>query len=422
MRILRLCIDIPYPPTEGTRIEPFHTNRYLAEAGHEITLVAFQWRPTDTAPVRRYCDLHTFPFDGRNKPLKLLQGALQGFPVNYVKYRRRDVLAHCLRLLDQRSHDVVLVDYGAMGWVALRLKQRMGIPLVTRWYNLDTLIWRRWCGAQASALKRFLGRRQVASMAQFEAQLACASDICMVMGAGDAVLLQQLAPTARVRYLPHGVDTGHYAPRDSSLQESESVLFLASNYRWHPNLDAARRLVTEVMPRVWRARSKARVYLTGDDVIPEMRAWDSAGRVVFAGFVPDERELLARTAVVVIPMRLGGGIKLKLLSALSMAKAVVTTPEGAEGLAGLVDGEHLLIRDTDAGFADAILELMADPQRRATLGTNGRALVQRHCDWPVIGRELETALSEVVQAQRPRKPSLDTSRPELANAVNEGKP
>lgn len=400
MRILRISIEVPYPPTGGTRMEPFHTNRGLAEAGHDITLVAFQSQACDTKPVQRYCELHAFPFVARNTFPQLARGLIERFPVNYVKYRRPEVLDCCVRLLQKRSYDVILVDYGAMGWYGLRLRERIGVPLVTRWHNFDTLIWRRWCEAQRNPIQRFLGRRQAEYMARFERQLANGSDLCLAVGALDAALLQKLAPEARVRYVPHGINTDHYAPRDRSAEEAGSILFLATNYQWHPNVDAARWLCQEIMPQVWSAVPDARLYLSGRDPTPEMQRWTSE-RVVFTGFVPDERELLARAAVTVIPMRLGGGIKLKLLTALSMARPVVTTSQGAEGLQELTDGEHALVRDNTTEFAAAMIELLRDPARCRQLGEAGRKLVRAKCDWRVIIAEYEKAFVEVAQVRQP---------------------
>lgn len=399
VRILRLCLEVPCPPNDGTRIEPFHTTCRLAQAGHELVLVAFQRQPGDTTALRRYCELHAFPFAGGNSAFHLLRGALEGFPINYVKYRRQDLLDCCLRLVTRRTYDLLIVDFSAMGWYGLQLHKRMGIPLVTRWHNLDSLIWQRWCDGQTNAAKRWLGKRQLAYVHRFERGLAQNSELCLMVSALDAELLSQSAPGARVRYVPAGIDTEHYAPRKASAQEPGSILFLSSNCQWHPNVDAARWLYQTIMPQVWRALPHARLYMSGENPTREMQRWASE-RVVFTGFVPDERDLLARAAITVIPMRLGGGIKLKLITALAMAKAVVTTPQGAEGFAGLVDGRHALVQSGARGFASAIVELLEDPDRSRRLGEAGRALVQATCEWRVIADAYEKAIAEVAGERR----------------------
>jgi len=396
LKILRICQETPYPPTDGVRIEPYFITKFMALRGHEITLLCFQSDARDVTPMREWCDLHTVPFDGRNTPFNLVRGVIERFPVNYIKYRDQRLLAAVFRLLGTGNFDVAVVDYSALGWFALQIKNRFPLtPVVTRWLNLDTLIWERWSGLEGHGLKRTLGKIQTGFVREFETQLAYASDLCLTIGAKDTELLHQMAPSANVEFLPAGIDVEHYAFQPASA--ARALLFLASSYKWHANSDAVKWLHDEIMPRIWARHPETLLYITGADHTPEMQRWTGDGRVVLTGFVPDEREVAAKCRVLVVPMRLGAGIKLKILTSFAMGKPVVTTSQGAEGVAGLGDGKHCLVRDSAEDFADGVAELLDNDELHRRLAASGRELVSRTYDWRTLAGQWEQLLLSVVQ-------------------------
>jgi len=403
VKILRICQETPFPPTDGVRIEPYFVTKLLASRGHKVTLVCFQSGDRDVMPLRNYCELYTVPSSGRNTALHFLWGAVEGYPVNYIKYRDKRLLAIVAGLLQGEHFDVVVVDYSALGWFALQIKRQFpSTRVVTRWLNYDTLIWERWTGSQHNSVKRLLGRIQTAFVRRLENELASVSDLCLVVGARDAELIQEMAPTANVEFLPAGVDIDHYAFQ--SLPARRDLLFMASSFKWHANHDAVAWLHGEIMPRIWARHPGTVLHITGADHTPEMRKWGSDGRVVLTGFVPDEREVAALCSILVVPMRLGAGIKLKILTALAMGKAVVTTSHGAEGVAGLEENTNCLIGDSSGDFADAVIRVLDDIPLQQRLATNGRRLVCERYDWEVIVGQFESLLESVVGRQRHSEP------------------
>ena len=399
MRILRICQDVPFPPDDGVRIDPFHSSRLLAERGHEITIVGFLKGHRDVSVLKSWCELHAVPFNGKNSPANWLRGIMQRRPVNYVKYRHPELQELCDELLAARRYDVVVVDYSAMGWYAFEIKRRFDIPVITRWHNVDTLIWERWVNTQSNAVRRAMGRVQLDFVRRFEQELAAISDACLTVGARDTELLRQLVPGARVELVPPGIDVNHYTPRDES-REPNSIVLLASDYGWHPNYDAAKWLYEEILPLVWKDAPQARVYLTGRNVTPEMKKWAQPGKLEFTGFVPDERDVIGKADVMVVPMRLGGGVKLKILTAFACGKAVVTTKAGAEGIPGLEAGDAALVRDEPRAFADAVLQVMNDANLRRKLERAGRELVCRHYSWAAVADDWERVLHSVTHSRQ----------------------
>jgi glycosyltransferase involved in cell wall biosynthesis len=191
------------------------------------------------------------------------------------------------------------------------------------------------------------------------------------------------------------VDTEHLQP-DSSPVDPEALLFVGSlNYR--PNADGVAWFVEEVLPRVRRARPGAVLTIVGRGTPALLRRLAAPG-VIVAGAVDDVLPYLRRASVVVAPLRVGGGTRLKVLEGLSMAKPVVSTTLGAEGL-DVADGEHLLLADEPAEMAGSILRLLADPALGRRLGDAGRALAVERYGWAGAAARLEAFHAEVASAR-----------------------
>ncbi len=369
----------------------------MAARGHEITIVGFMRGDRDVSPLREWCDLHVVPFTGHNSIPKLASGVVERRPVNYMKYRDPHFSSVVRSLLQERDYHVVIVDYSAMGWYAFEVRKRSRAALITRWHNVDTLIWERWSETKKDPIRKSLGRVQTVFVRRFESELAAASDLCLMVGARDTELLKALAPEANIEFLPPGIDVDHYSPA-GRIREPLSIVLLASDYGWHPNYDAAKWLYKEVMPQVWREIPQAKLYMTGRNATPEMKSWTKPGLVELTGFVPDERDVIGRGSVLVVPMRLGGGVKLKVLTAFASAKAVVTTTVGAEGIPGLTDGDQLLIRDESSAFADGITRLLRDDEKRETIERAGRDFARQNYSWDAIVDKWECALRSVTES------------------------
>jgi glycosyltransferase involved in cell wall biosynthesis len=191
---------------------------------------------------------------------------------------------------------------------------------------------------------------------------------------------EALAPVARhtplVR-IPLGMDIPE-RPLDPLGDLPLSLLFVG-NFRHPPNTDAAMRLMSAIFPRVQAHFPALSLHIVGDQPTPQMRQM-AKGNVVVTGRVPDVIPYLDRAALVVVPLRLGGGMRVKVLEALAAGKAVIASPLAVEGL-DLVDNEHVLLAKTDQQFGDAIVQLLAHPERRTSLATRARAWADTHLRW-----------------------------------------
>ena len=205
----------------------------------------------------------------------------------------------------------------------------------------------------------------------------------MVVSDRDREELVRINPALKVTVIPNGVDTYEFRPRP--VQRIPALLFVG-NYEYAPNVDAALRLATEIFPLVKSRVPQAHLWLVGNAPPPELTALAS-NSIRVTGRVPDVRPYLARASAFVSPLRLGAGIKNKILEALAMGCPVVATPVSLDGIAAR-DGQEALSADgTD--MIDAIVHLLQDEDLRTTLSTNGRTLIESRYSWNHVAEQYE---------------------------------
>ena len=390
---------MPYPLTDGGAIGIYNITKSLAKRGHEITLVTY---PLDRAEETRQAieDISQFArvlTTTQQLPPRwkvLLRTVFRGaYP---IERRMMPEMYEILEaLMSREKFDIVHVDHAHMGRYGLWLKAKYGVPIVLREHNFESLIYERFAGTEKNPAKRFVARTHGKRLKIEEVGFLNRFDAVAAISEEDRLLMQQLAPNAVYRVIPAGVDTEYFYPSDSSVDPN--LILSVGSFGWDPNFDAVRHFLKAVFPLVLKARPETVFEIVGakgERIKPYAVTFGDSVRVL--GLVPDIRDYLARAAVLVAPLRIGGGMRLKLLEFFASGKAVVSTSIGSEGNRAR-DGEHILLRDSDEAFADGIVRLLSVPEERETLGRKARALAITSYSWEGIAEEF-TALYEEVLA------------------------
>jgi glycosyltransferase involved in cell wall biosynthesis len=231
-------------------------------------------------------------------------------------------------------------------------------------------------------------------MRRYEANACARAHLTIAVSDADRRLLAGAAPAARVRAVPTGVDVDYFAP--DGVAEVPGRLVFTGSMDWYPNDDGIVHFIEAVLPRVRREVPAATLTVVGRNPSARLRALAAAAGVHVTGLVDDVRPHMAEAAVYVVPLRIGGGTRLKIFEALSMAKAVVSTAVGAEGLP-LAPGQHFLQADDPDGFAAAVTSLLRDSARRRAIGGAGRRLVEERYSWSKVVDEFENQCEEVIR-------------------------
>ncbi len=257
-------------------------------------------------------------------------------------------------------------------------------------HNLEWELLERSAQQADSALRRLHDQREGAALRRMEIATLSRADLVVVTSDRERIALEALVPGGRICVAPNGVDIERFAPGSPQDELAGRVVFTGS-MDYHPNEQAARYFAEQCWPIIHQARPDATWYVVGANPPASVRRLAEAPGVTVTGSVPETRSYLAQAQVAIAPLLVGGGTRLKILEALAMGKAMVSTSLGCEGLS-LVPDEHLLIADTPELFARAVIRALDDAALRVRLGAAGREAVVRQYSWERSGQTLRQAV------------------------------
>jgi sugar transferase (PEP-CTERM/EpsH1 system associated) len=403
-RILFLTPQLPYPAHQGTALRNFGLIGGLAGRGHRVGLLSFlesdQPDPAET-PLPDLCDpLITAPAPSRSMGQRL-RALLAGHADMARRLWSEDLCAALIGLLAQEVFDVVHIEGIEMapylslvgstvpdGTLLVYDAHNAEYALQWRIAGQDVRVPRRWPVAVYSLIQaRRLTRVETATCRAVDHVFACSE--------ADAAALRRLEHRTPVTVIPNAIVTGQYT--DGGLPGADiprPALVFTGKMDFRPNVDAALWFADEILPLIRQEVPDVHFVIVGKN--PHTRLDVLRGRpgVTITGFVPDIRPYIQAADVYVAPLRMGSGTRFKLLEAMAMRRAVVSTRMGAEGLQ-VKDGHHLLLADAPADFARAVIELLKDDARRAELGANAAGVIRKYYDWEAIIPQVEAAYASV---------------------------
>ena len=404
MKLLFLTGTLPYPPTDGWKIRVFALLRGLAQH-HDVSVVSFM-RPIDDAlAAQRLREhgiaLHVIPRDPRYAPAKLLQGLISqtAFPIlNYSDERMAQLVRHVLR---SDTFDLVQIESIHMAQYCVGLPQ----PTILDLHNIESLLMRRYARQETNPLKRAYAEITWRKLATYERDTCRLFSHCLTCSDDERVLLQTRCGVDRVSVIPNGVDIDAYAAHDVGLSNgaaappSDRIVFVG-RMDYHANVEGVRWFCRHVWPRIRADRPGALFQIVGGYPVPEISRLAHADEIEVTGFVTDVRPYVKHASVVVVPLRVGGGTRLKILEALAMSKPLVSTTVGAEGIEAVPDRD-LVIADRPEEFADEVVSLLSQTERRQALGAAGYRLVHNQYNWERIVKDLEKIYVQCLEIEQP---------------------
>jgi sugar transferase (PEP-CTERM/EpsH1 system associated) len=410
MRILWLNSNLLLPLDKGGKLRTWHLLRQLG-ASHAITYVAFEapgHPPADREGMREVCgEIVTIPRaePPRKDSARFLADALTYLPdpMPYAvgKYRSPAYAGAVRALLARTRFDLVVCDFLVP---AINMPLDLPCPSVLFTHNVEAEIWRRHAETQPSALRRRLFATQWARMRRFEERTLGRFDLVLAVSEADRATFERLYPGTvqqPIHVVPTGVDTCYFSPPPPPPADPPRLVFTGS-MDWIPNEDAVVSFARDIFPRIRAVVPDVVFAIVGRAPGTRVRALAVEAGIEVTGRVDDVRPEIAAAGVYVVPLRIGGGTRLKIFEAMAMGKAVVSTTVGAEGLP-VTDGRDILLRDDPGRFADAVVELLGDDARRLEIGNAARTLVADRYDWSVVARDLEAALLGVVRGAGSRR-------------------
>ncbi|HJQ10594.1 MAG TPA: glycosyltransferase [Gemmatimonadaceae bacterium] len=415
-RILFLSQCLPYPPHSGVTNRTYHILKELQRV-FDVTLVAFsrhQHQPTAADRQRSTTVL-------RRELTKVMEPVL----IESERSFSRKLRVHASSVISRKPY--IFFDYGntAFGNEIEQAVHDNPPDLV----HMDSMDLYRWLPALPavpiacthhnveSDLLRGRGRHLRPRLAgayvshqgdlveNIERELCGRFDLNIMTSDTDAERLRVLAPSARTSVVPNGVDVDFFAPREESSAIPGRLVFLGPTYMF-PNRDAVNVFLSESWPAVREAIPTATLHIIGKNATGDKERLEANFGVTALGYVPDVRPHFAEAECSIVPLRVGGGTRLKILDAWAMGKAIVSTSIGCEGLR-TTDGENILIRDDPRHFAEAVVSVLRDANLRRRLGDNGRKTAENIYAWSVVGGKIVSDYEGLLEsAPRPLTSSV----------------
>src|SRR5512145_2167036 len=380
MKILLLTQVLPYPPDSGPKIKTWNVIKYLARQ-HEITLVSFV-RGDQSAEVKhlqRYCQaVHTVEMKRGPLPdgLALLRSLASGQPWMMVRDERTTMQQLIDTLVRQNQFDVAHADQLNMAQYARRVA---GARKIMDAHNALWLLYKRLAGTLRGP-KKWLLERDWRLLKQYEGRVCNEFDAVLAVSAEDKNALEEAIGHPReMAVIPIAIDVDDL-PVVARKPDADHILHFGTMY-WPPNIDGIHWFLNEILPWIRQKRPESVVDLVGarpPQSLVERNQKDS--RINVTGYVPDLLPYMEQAGVFVVPLRAGGGMRVKILEALARGLPLVTTTLGCEGIA-VEDGRHVLIANTPEGFAAAVIRLLEDRSLADQLGKNGRQLIENTYDY-----------------------------------------
>jgi glycosyltransferase involved in cell wall biosynthesis len=394
LRILMVTSGLPHPPTSGAAIRISQFARHLARR-HRLTLLSYGGTPEqERANVLRAAGMKVVLVPAPNRSHKRatqLISLVSGRSHLGGTLHSRALQSALESLLPAGAFDVVIVE----GSLLLRHRFPSGTPLVLDEHNVEFEVLERTARVESSTLRRFFNSIEAAKFKREEIAAWRRADLCLFPSEREVELVRIVSPDTAALAVANGVDLEYFRPQQGEIEPGNIVFTGTMDYR--PNTDAVHHLVRDILPAVHRLRPEAVLTVVGGGV-PRSIERLAGPRVIVTGRVPDVRPFVARAAVMVAPLRIGGGTRLKVLEALAMGKAMVSTTLGCEGIA-VKPGEHLAIADDPQDFAREVVRLLDDRKAATAMGARGRALAEQLYGWPVLTVEMERALESTVSGR-----------------------
>jgi len=396
MKILVLDEEFPFPTNTGKRTRSFNLYRRLAPS-NRIRYVAYgeQHSPSAEALRRAGIEPRAVPasIPAKHGPvfyLRLLGNLMSPLPYIVSSHVSRAFRAEVETSLKEFEPDLVLCEWTPY---AAYVEGLESVRTVVSAHNVEADIWQRYHENEANPLRRWYIGEQWRKVKRFERAALGWVDGAFAVSELDRARLLAQAPATPISVVPNGVDLDYFHPAPQP-RERRHVVFTGS-MDWRPNQDAARYFVAEIFPLLRQVRPDVECTFVGRDPPPDIRALGREPGIRITGTVEDVRPFIERAAAYVVPLRIGGGSRLKILEALAMSRAVVSTSVGAEGL-DVEHGRHIQLADSPRAFADSVLQLLDDSERCRALGVAGRRLVEERYGWNALARQLEDFLRQIV--------------------------
>lgn len=402
MHILWLKTELLHPVDKGGKIRTYHMLKELKRQGHEITYLTLDDGTAGTDARERaleYCDRlvrvphRTVPKFSAGFYAELALNLASPLPYFMRKYRSEGMRSEILKLAPRERFDVLVCDFLQP---SVNVPFEVDLPTVLFQHNVEAMIWKRHYEVQSNPLKKLYLRNQWRKSFRYERDACRRFDRVVAVSEEDRLRMERDYGLSGVLDVPTGVDTEFFRPRRAEAREPYNLVFTGS-MDWLPNEDAIQYFTKEILPRVRQSVPGVSLTVVGRNPYPslvELSRRDPS--ISVTGRVEDVRPYMERAAAYIVPIRIGGGTRLKIYEAMAMEKPIISTTIGAEGLP-VREGEELLLADEADAFASAVVRVLEDEAFAQRLGARAAEVVRERFGWDKVSARFAEICEGAIQ-------------------------
>ena len=404
LKILWLKTGPLYPLDTGGKIRTYNMLKELKKMHHitYLSQISIGTEKETTKNAAEYCqEAIWIPWEETSKDnyklyIELFQNMLfSDLPYAVQKYQSLEMQEYIERLDCSGNYDIIICDFLIP---SVNIKKKLATPSVLFQHNVESLIWKRRYD-NAKGIKRVYLYNQRKRMEQYEQKGCMLFDGVATVSVNDSdILKEEFGLTNIIGDVPTGVDTSYFKPIEA-VKSRGSIVFSGS-MDWDPNEDAVLYFVKEIYPLIKKKAPYASFTVVGRNPSQRLKSLNKLDSSInITGTVEDVRPYLTESEVYVVPLRIGGGTRIKIFEAMAMALPVVSTSIGAEGLS-VKNGENILLSDQPEEFADNVIKLLQDQKNREEIGEKALTLIQKRFSWGAVTEVFETLCQHVIKERK----------------------
>jgi sugar transferase (PEP-CTERM/EpsH1 system associated) len=399
MSVLQFAPRVCWPLDTGAKLRNYHLARVLSQK-IRITLLAFVGREMHSPELKAvYKRIEMVKRDEGYSFGRVLRGATGSTPLPLLNYTTEEMKQALAALLNEQEFDLVQVEsIHLMNYLPVIRAARKSPLVVCDWHNVESELMRQYSEREKSFARRAYARRTARLMNEAEKRALDQFDAHIVVSDEDGKWLRQMNSSAQISIIENGVDVDYYADAQSGSGTRNRIVFVAS-MDYHANIDAAINFARGVWPIVHRKKPKLVFTIVGRDPTPAVRELSSLAGVEVTGSVQDVRPYYREAIAAVVPLRVGGGSRLKILEAMAAGVPVVSTMLGAGGLK-VANGQNILLADDDRELAEKITTIIDDETLRSNIVAAARALIAERYEWSKLGASLASVYSNLLATRQ----------------------
>jgi glycosyltransferase involved in cell wall biosynthesis len=397
MKILFITPKIPYPAVDGHTKSMWGVIKYLSLLGHKIDLVCYKQNVNPEplkSEIEKFAELNVLDVHTKNSLVGALKNMFSPFPYNLYKYKRKELAKFLEDYLQNNKVDIIHVTNSHMGWVIDIIRKLTKVPVILRQENLELMIMKRFYETQKNPLLKLYAFIQYKKFLEYEPRLCSKFDKCIMMSDEDEKQLKILNPNVKSIVIPLGIEKELLSISKGEPQPF-SLVHIGS-LQWYPNREGLDWFLNDIFPEVLKKYPHAKLYLYGGGVPQNFHLPENIKQnVIVKGFVEDIWKELKDKSLAVIPLRIGSGIRVKIMEMLAVGINIITTSLGKEGLE-VEDGKELLVADSPGEFAEKIINFFENKFDSSQMSSTGRSFIEKKYLWENISQKFEQTYFELI--------------------------